>query len=105
MLHWPYQRKGGWVYIMCSLNHHTLYVGVTSDLDSRVSQHKHKIYSGSFTSRYNCVKLVYYKWFDSITEAISEEKRIRSGNRNSKEKLINNMNPEWRDLYGEIMHT
>ena len=83
---------------MCSFNHSTLYTGVTSDLAARVAKHKEKFYPGSFSSRYNCVKLVYYRWFDTIMEAITEEKRIKGGSRKKKEALINGMNPEWKDL-------
>ena len=91
--------KGGHVYIMCSLNHSTLYTGVTSNLPGRVAEHKEKAYPNSFSARYNCVKLVYYRWFDSIIEAIAEEKRIKGGSRKKKEILINNMNPECKNIY------
>ena len=93
---------GGYVYIMCSLNNSTLYVGVTSNLPSRVYQHKTNMYPKSFTAKYNCKKLVYYNWFDTIMEAIAEEKRIKGGSRKKKEILINNMNPEWNDLYEQV---
>ena len=93
---------GGYVYFMCSLNHSTLYVGVTSNLPSRVYQHKTKMYPNSFTAKYNCVKLVYYNWFDTIMAAIAEEKRIKGGSRKKKEALINSMNPEWKDLYEQV---
>ena len=96
------QQLGGWVYMMCSMNHSTIYVGVTSNLPSRVYEHKHKVYSNSISSKYNCVNLVYYKWFDTIMEAIAEEKRIKGGSRKKKELLINGLNPEWKDLYEEI---
>ena len=96
------KQMGGWVYIMCSNNRSTLYTGVTSNIASRVYEHKHKVYSTSFSSRYNCVKLVYYRRFESIVEAIAEEKRIKGGSRKKKEELINNMNPKWKDLYDEI---
>ena len=92
---------GGYVYIMCSLNHSTLYVGVTSNFPVRVLQHKQKTYPG-FAAKYNCIMLVYYKRFDTIKEAIAEEKRIKGGSRKKKEALINSMNPEWKDLYEEI---
>jgi putative endonuclease len=98
------KQMGGWVYMMCSLNHSTLYVGVTSNIASRVSEHKQKINPKSFTSKYNCVKLVYYKRFDLIIEAIAEEKRIKGGSRKKKEELINSMNTDWRDLYDEIKY-
>lgn len=93
---------GGHVYIMCSMNNTTLYTGVTSNLASRVVQHKEKYYHNGFSSKYNCVKLVYYKWFDTIIEAIAEEKRIKGGSRKKKEILINSINPEWKDLYDQI---
>ncbi len=73
---------------MSSPNKGTLYVGVTSDLTGRVWQHKNKEFPNSFTSRYNCVVLVYYKYFDGIELAIAEEKRIKGYNRKYKEELI-----------------
>ena len=87
---------------MCSLNNTTLYVGVTSTLAARIVQHKENYYQNSFTSKYNCRKLVYYDWFDTIIKAMDEEKRIKGGSRKKKEKLINSMNPEWKDLYEDI---
>jgi putative endonuclease len=94
--------KGGYVYIMCSMNHTTLYTGVTSTLAARVVKHKEKFYPNGFSAKYNCVKLVYYKWFDTIMEAIAEEKRVKGGSRKKKEMLINSMNPEWNDLYEQV---
>ena len=92
------------MYIMCSNNHSTLYVGVTSDIAARVYEHKHKVYPTSFTATYNCVKLVYYRRFELIVEAIAEEKRIKGGSRRKKVELIIGMNPEWQDLYDEIKY-
>src|SRR5258708_322975 len=89
--------KGGHVYILSNKNNTTLYVGVTSQLAVRILQHKEKFHPKSFSARYNCVKLVYYKWFDTIMEAIAEEKRIKAGSRKQKERLINSMNREWKD--------
>jgi len=77
----------------------TLYVGVTSDLLNRVIQHKNGVYPGSFSSRYNLDKLVYFNYFETIVEAIAEEKRLKGGPRNQKIKLIGQMNPEWKDLF------
>ena len=88
--------------MMSSLNNTTLYVGVTSNLPVRILQHKEKHFPG-FTAKYNCIKLVYYRKFDTINEAIMEEKRIKGGNRSKKEELINSINPEWKDLYEEIV--
>ena len=94
--------KGGSVYILSSPNKVSLYVGVTSDLFKRVYEHKNKIYPNSFSSKYNCVMLVYYKGFARIEDAIGEEKRIKAGNRKQKEILIESMNKEWNDLFDNL---
>jgi putative endonuclease len=75
---------------------------VTSTIGARIRQHKEKFYPTGFSAKYNCVKLVYYKRFDTIMEAIAEEKRIKGGSRKKKEILINSMNPEWKDMYEQI---
>ena len=94
--------KGGTVYIMSSTCKRSLYTGVTSDIIKRVWQHKNGYYSGSYTSKYNCCLLVYYRHFDSITDAIAEEKRIKGGNRINKERLVESMNYEWCDLSNDF---
>ena len=68
----------------------------------RVLEHRAHVNPGSFTDRYNCTKLVWYKSFNSIVEAIAEEKRLKGGSRKQKINLINNFNPEWKDLWDEI---
>ena len=75
--------RGGIVYFITNKTHTVIYVGVTSDLRSRVWEHKNKIYPDSFTAKYNCDKLVYYNFFPSIEEAIDEEKRIKGGSRST----------------------
>jgi putative endonuclease len=95
-------QKGGVVYILSSPNKASLYTGVTSDLKGRVWEHKDKKYPESHSARYNCVVLVYYQYFDSIEEAITEEKRLKGGNRKQKEELILQMNPSWSDLYDSL---
>lgn len=94
--------KGGAVYIMSSPNRGTIYVGVTSDLPGRIWQHRNKEFPTSFTARYNCVVLVYYKYFDGIEEAIAEEKRLKGSSRKYKEQLIDEMNPSRQDLYDTL---
>ncbi|HUM46351.1 MAG TPA: GIY-YIG nuclease family protein [Chitinophagales bacterium] len=94
-------KYGGCVYIMTNQHHSTLYTGVTSDLPKRIHQHKKKEFGG-FTARYNCDKLVFYKNFARIEEAIAEEKRIKGGSRKAKELLIHSMNPSWEDLSERI---
>lgn len=95
-------KRGGTVYVMTNKNKTTLYIGVTSDLLFRVKEHKEKVYPKSFTAKYNLDKLVYYESFFSIEEAINREKQLKAGSRVKKELLINNMNPEWKDLFDEI---
>lgn len=87
---------------MTNKHHTTLYVGVTSDLISRVIEHKTKFYPKSFTARYNINKLIYFRPFDMIESAIEEEKRIKGGSREKKVNLIESINPSWRDLYEDI---
>ena len=93
---------GGVVYMMTNLTHQVIYVGVSSDLISRVQEHKNGIFQNGFTARYNCKKLVYYNSFPTIEEAILEEKRIKGGSRVKKEVLIESINPNWKDLWEDI---
>ena len=94
--------RGGCVYIMTNVNNTTLYIGVTSELKSRIWQHKNKVNPNSFTSRYNLAKLVYFETFFSIDEAIIREKQLKSGSRAKKLILIEQMNPLWKDLFDEL---
>jgi len=93
--------RGGCVYIMTNVYNTVLYVGVTSDLFSRVIQHRDKFYPKSFTAKYNCYKLVYYCFYPTIIEAIANEKRLKKWNRDWKIKLITSENPNWIDLFNE----
>ena len=86
---------------MSNAKNGTLYIGVTNDLIRRIYEHKNKAIKG-FTSRYNLEKLVYYEIFDSEIEAIQREKTLKRWNRNWKKDLIEQMNPEWKDLYNDI---
>jgi len=79
-----------------------LYTGVTSELRSRVWDHKTKKHKGSFTARYNINKLVYYEDFIFIEEAIAREKQIKAGSRKKKIQLIEKMNPNWVDLFESL---
>ena len=95
-------KKGGYVYILTNQNNTTLYTGVTSNLAKRVWEHKNKIIKG-FTYKYNINKLVYYERFESIESAIAREKQIKAGSRKRKDDLINMFNPDWKDLYNNIL--
>ncbi len=94
--------KQGYVYIMSSPNRNTLYIGVTSNLLSRINEHKTKSDPQSFSARYNCVMLVYYSIHQDLYSAITEEKRLKGSSRKYKEQLIESVNPEWRDLSDDI---
>ncbi len=91
--------RGGTVYIITNFTHTTLYTGVTSDITFRMKEHKEKEYPKSFSAKYNIDKLVYFCSYDSIEEAIAEEKRIKGGSRKKKIKLIESINPGWKDLW------
>ena len=84
------------VYIMASASG-VLYVGVTNNLERRVSQHQQKLVRG-FTARYNVRKLVYYEPHGDIRVAIAREKQIKGWLRKRKIALIESMNPSWKDL-------
>ena len=97
------ENKGqGYVYILFSKRNGTLYTGVTSNLIKRVYEHKNKLTEG-FTSKYVVDKLGYYEVHGSIVSAIEREKQIKGGSRKKKLELIENMNPEWNDLYELII--
>jgi putative endonuclease len=89
------------VYILANRRNGTLYVGVTSDLRRRVSEHKADAVEG-FTRRYGIHTLVYAEFSTTMAEAISREKRIKSWRRGWKITLIEQLNPAWRDLSDEI---
>ncbi len=90
-------------YILTNKSNSVLYSGVTSDLIDRIKKHKEKRYVSSFTAKYNVDKLVYYKKFDSIVEAITRKKQIKGGSRKKKTSLINSINPGWDDL-SDMLH-
>lgn len=90
------------VYIMANAWNTVLYTGVTNNLLRRVLEHKEKRVDG-FTQRYNVTKLVYFELTNEVEGAILREKQIKKWRREKKEALINSHNPEWRDLYEELI--
>ena len=88
-----------WTYITTNAHNKVLYTGVTSNLKSRLESHRSKKYPNSFTARYNADKLVWFQEFDSIVDARARERQLKAGNRAKKIKLIEEMNPEWKELY------
>jgi putative endonuclease len=101
VLKYPMPEKLYSAYILASAENTTVYVGVTSDLKQRVFQHKSHLVAG-FTKRYNIDKLFYYETCGDVISAIEREKQLKSWPRHMKNKLIETMNPEWRDLYNDI---
>ena len=86
-----------YVYILTNKTKKVLYVGVTNNLNRRVSEHYSdcKNAKKSFAGKYNCIHLIYYEKFSEVTDAIIREKEIKKWRREKKEKLISNFNPEW----------
>lgn len=91
--------RGGYIYILTNKNNTVLYIGVTSNLEQRIWQHRKGVFKNAFTSRYNVTKLVYYEEFLSIVDAITREKQVKAGSRKKKTSLIEKLNPEWKDLH------
>ena len=88
------------VYMLASAVNGTLYIGVTSDLWGRMSEHKQRLRPG-FASKYGVTLLVYYEAHDTMEQAILREKQLKKWNRNWKIRLIEQMNPAWQDLFDE----
>ncbi len=86
-----------YIYIMSNPSHSVVYIGVTNNLERRVAEHKAHAVPG-FTDTYNAVELVYFEEGPSIEEAIRREKQLKSWSRAKKNRLIESMNPDWRDL-------
>ena len=94
--------KGGHVYILASRRNGTLYLGMTSDLVGRVYRHR-KGATGGFTDRYWVKRLVYVEAHEEIELAIAREKRLKRWRRQWKIDLIERSNPDWRDLWPQIV--
>jgi len=95
-------KKDGFIYIITNHTNSTIYIGVTSDLIKRIYEHKNKLADG-FSKKYNLCKLVYYEKFDDIENAILREKQLKNWHRDWKENLIKDRNPNWDDLYDDII--
>jgi putative endonuclease len=94
--------KQFYVYILTDPKHSTLYTGLTSNLPARIFEHKEKLNEG-FTNKYNTIMLVYYEELADAHQAITREKQIKGGSRQDKIDLIKSMNPNWCDLYEQIL--
>ncbi len=94
-------RKQYFVYILASKRNGTLYIGMTDNLISRVYQHKTGATDG-FTKKYKVDKLVYYQQGSDVNKIIAREKQLKKWNRAWKLSLIEQFNPEWKDLFSQI---
>lgn len=91
MKHW-------YIYIMNNKPNGVIYIGVTDNIDERVKEHKLKVYPKSFTSKYNCDKLIYLEEFENGEEASIRERQFKKWKREWKIKLIEEINPSWMDI-------
>jgi putative endonuclease len=89
------------VYLLASRRYGTLYLGVTNDLARRVGEHRAKVIPG-FSRRYGVDRLVWYEGYDRIDEAIGREKMLKKWRRDWKIRLIEDLNPDWSDLYATL---
>ena len=90
------------VYLLASIRNGTLYTGVTSNLVKRIWEHKHHVVDG-FTKKYGVEILVWYEVHETMESAISREKAIKNWKREWKIKVIEMMNPQWLDLYSDLL--
>lgn len=89
------------VYILASQRNGTLYIGVTTNLPARLHEHREGRAS-NFTRKYGVTRLVHFEMFEEISEAIGREKRLKNWRRAWKIHLIEQFNPDWRDVTGDI---
>lgn len=96
-----YSQKHPAVYILTNRRNGTLYIGVTSNLPQRLQEHKDRTVEG-FTKKYGLHLLVYYEVHADMRTAVTREQQMKKWNRRWKVRLIESMNPEWRDLTEDI---
>jgi putative endonuclease len=87
-----------YVYMLTNQKLNVLYTGITNDLIRRTYEHKNKIVDG-FTKKYHVNKLVYYEVYEQVIDAITREKQIKGWSRKKKNALVDQLNPDWQDLY------
>ena len=94
--------KQYYIYIITNKPNGTLYIGVTNNIARRIYEHKHGLVEG-FSKKYHLHILVYYEIFNDVKEAIIREKQMKKWKRDWKIRLIEEFNPEWKDLYDEFL--
>ena len=95
-------KKSYFVYILTNFEETTFYIGVTSNLQKRIWEHKNKIVKG-FTKKYNVDKLVYYEQTEDVEIALNREKQLKRWHRQWKVNLIKEFNSEMKDLFESIV--
>lgn len=93
----------GYFYILACKSNTSIYKGSTDDIIRRVYEHKYHLLPGSFSDSYNTTKLVYYEYYEDITDARGREAQVGKWSRAKKNKLISKMNPGWEDLYWDLL--
>jgi putative endonuclease len=92
--------KDFYVYILTNKNNKVMYVGMTNNLTRRLYEHKNKLIAG-FSKKYNTNKLVYFEQTNDVNSAITREKEIKGWRREKKNRLVESLNAEWKDLSEE----
>jgi putative endonuclease len=90
-----------YVYIVTNKHHAVLYIGVTSNLEGRIFEHRERLIEG-FTKRYQVTKLIFYEDYPDPRSAIAREKQLKGWRREKKIALIEKQNPRWHDLFDQI---
>ncbi|HDR16265.1 MAG TPA: GIY-YIG nuclease family protein [Desulfobacteraceae bacterium] len=91
-----------YVYLLTNRNNGVMYVGVTNNLIRRIDEHRNKVVKG-FTEKFNAYKLVYFEETSDIGSALAREKEIKKWRREKKNELVHSVNPEWKDLWSELL--
>lgn len=94
--------KEAYIYILTNKTNSLFYIGVSGNIKSRLFQHRNHLIKG-FTEKYNITKVIYIEKFNLITDAIKREKQLKGWSRKKKINLIESLNPNFIDLYNEIM--
>jgi len=89
-------------YIMANKRNGTLYLGATGNFQRRIWEHREGLLLG-FTKKYGCKMLVWYEFYDNVRDALAREHQLKGGSRLKKLSLIETMNPDWLDLYDDLI--
>ena len=91
------ENRNYYVYILTNVTNRVMYIGVTNDLKRRITEHQLGLFPG-FTKQYHVHRLVYYEHYTDIRQAIAREKQLKGWTRAKKDALVEERNPEWREI-------